>query len=177
MTFPLPEGTCRTVCRPARKTPRLIRLNDAVRLAKAAVDNGEKPCEVSAAIYRALQCRPCGPALDDVITGRDLLVDSWRGVRAALATVLRLVGLGTLADQLEDDEQPETGEPIDPEQIPSGSFWGRLWRRFIWIVRLVAFLQAIGELVSALLLYNRRLAEFLNALADYLRCLESENAQ
>lgn len=177
MTFPLPTGVCRPVCRPNRKEPRLIRLKDAVRLAKAAVDNGDGACEVTTAIFRALGCRPCERQLQEMVEGRDLLIQAWRQVREKLATVLRLVGLGTLADQLVDDEEPSTGEPIDPENIPSGSFWGRLWRRFLWIVRLVAFLQAIGELVTALLEYNRRLAQFLNAFQDYLACLESTNAQ
>lgn len=177
MTFPLPTGVCRPVCRPNRKEPRLIRLKDAVRLAKAAVDNGDDPCDVSKAVFLALRCRPCERELQDLVEGRDLLIQAWRQVREKLATILRLVGLGTFADQLVEDEEPSTGEPINPENIPSGSFWGRLWRRFLWIVRLVAFLQAIGELVTALLLYNQRLAQFLNALADYLTCLESTNAQ
>lgn len=54
MTFPLPQGICRKVCRPTRVPPRVIRASEVFRIARAAKRNGESPCSILASAYRAL---------------------------------------------------------------------------------------------------------------------------
>ncbi len=54
MTFPLPQGICRKVCRPVRDPPRVVRANEVFRIARAAARNGEFPCAILSAAYQAV---------------------------------------------------------------------------------------------------------------------------
>ena len=60
MTFPLPEGTRRTVYRPDRTPNRVTSAGDAARMVRAALRNGYTPEEVCEAIAKAGQitCKP-----------------------------------------------------------------------------------------------------------------------
>lgn len=54
MTFPLPQGLCRKVCRPVRHPPRVIRAAEVFRMARAAKRNGEGPCTILSSAYKAV---------------------------------------------------------------------------------------------------------------------------
>lgn len=54
MTFPLPQGVCRKVCRPVRRPARVIRAAEVFRIARAAKRNGEGPCTILSSAYRAV---------------------------------------------------------------------------------------------------------------------------
>lgn len=54
MTFPLPQGVCRKVCRPTRSPPRVIRASEVFRISRAAKRNGEGPCTILSSAYRAV---------------------------------------------------------------------------------------------------------------------------
>lgn len=57
MSFPLPRGSCRTVCRPAREN-QYANTQFAVRAAVAAVARGANACDVSRAVADAVSCSP-----------------------------------------------------------------------------------------------------------------------
>jgi len=91
MTFPLPQGVCRKVCRPVRRPARVIRAAEVYRIARAAKRNGEAPCTILSSAYRATPELGYPASLDAASMA---LVDAAQKVNELTAEVLAdLVGL------------------------------------------------------------------------------------
>ena len=86
MTFPLPQGVCRKVCRPTRNPPRIIRASEVFRIARAEKRNGEGPCTILSSAYRAV------PELDypaKLTAAADALDQAYAEVFEAAGTVAK----------------------------------------------------------------------------------------
>ena len=73
MSFPLPQGVCRKVCRPVRIPPRIVKPVDVIRMAKAAVRHGTQPCELTRMVANAVDCKLCDKEIQDVDLGLQYL--------------------------------------------------------------------------------------------------------
>lgn len=66
MTFPLPTGTCREVCRPARIN-RFSQKDVVIRMAIAAVKRGNDPCDIAVGVANAVECPLSTPCTQEAL--------------------------------------------------------------------------------------------------------------
>lgn len=158
MTFPLPDGICREVCRPPRSMPRLMNAKDAIRMAKAAVRNGEDACQVARGVSLAVGCT-CDKEVQDVADGRHILdkaIDEFR------------IAVGKLAEQL----GLEAGKLKGQIDQPTDSLTRRLLRR------LSAFISAYEIIKAMIRVYNagdeleKAFVVFMNDVQRLLLCVQ-----
>lgn len=156
MSFPLPDGICRPVCRPKRKFPRRFTKKDVARVALAAVENGEDSCAVLAAVKEVVACpsSDCGAEWADFDAGVQAAEEDLQALLDALKNLLEALGLPRAApDELKD---PET-----------------IAQRLLRIVRNLVLIYDIGRAISdvivavgALSVTVARLVEAARSLAD-----------
>ena len=131
MKFPLPSG-CRKVCRPVRNPPRLSRLEVCVRMAIAAMKNGEDPCAISSTIAVAVGCQPCQAESEALSISVGQLEDSVGMLFDALVALADLFGL-----------KRGSGIPDDP------SWWEIIFEFFKTISKIVMVVEAIAGVLEA----------------------------
>jgi len=155
--FPLPDGYCRNVCRPNRKFPRRFKLSDAVRIAVAAVENGEDACVLARAVRAAVGCtnEKCAEAWLDFDNGVQAAEEDLAAVSDAVMELLEALGL-------------------PPEEDKVETIARRLLRILRSLILVYEIANAIANLiiaVGALALTVRRLIESARGLAN---CIGSE---
>lgn len=156
--FPLPDGICRTVCRPNRSEQRTVTTKAAVRFARAAVTHGADPCDVVKAIRNAIGAKcNCEQQQEEVIQGLDVLADGWDDLWEALLWLVKaLVGI-------------ESWEEFD--KLSKVKWWQILWSRlkFLWSIKKVA--DALWDVIDAIRNLRQQEMAFRNAVADLIVCL------
>lgn len=146
MTFPLQPG-CRKVCHPARNPPRVVRRQDVMRFARAAVKHGEDPCNLSKAIRRALGCC-CDDVLASIDSGIQAIKEDWDRILEIVGGIGELLGIVI--------ELPKVGKPL-----PNGvavtfepgivAILKRLWtglRAGVVVAALLELLYAVGDMLN-----------------------------
>ncbi len=157
MPFPLPDGICRTVCRPNRKFPRQFTLKDAVRIAVATVENGVEPCQLIIEIRKAVGCEDeCANEFADFDAGVQAAEEDLSGLQDAIKQLLEALGI------------PQ-GEPDikDPETIVQRLV--RLLRNIVLLYDIASALLNLISAVGSLATTVSRLVESARSLADCLR--------
>ena len=165
MTFPLPQGVCRRVCRPVRDPPRLSGWREACRFARAAVRHGDDPCFVAAEVAKAVGCSldGCGEELEAVIKASAVAGARWADV------VLALLGLIEALSGL-------TLTPSPPGQLPDpGSWWQRFLRFLRRIVRPLEIADALWQLVQAVDAFEAAFYDLQRAIAALKKCTEAKS--
>lgn len=154
MTYPLPIGVCRTVCR-TKTAPMDAQV--VARMAKSAVKNGDDPCLVVELVRIATGCRgECTEEAQNVEVGLDALREAVDELESALLDLLRALNL----------KGPPSNDPLSKESL--------LER----ILKYLKFLSSLKKLVSAILdvwdAYSRFLMvfrQFIDDVAALIRCL------
>jgi len=121
MSFPLPSGYCREVCRPVRE-PRYSKLDVIIRMANAAVRRGTAgPCEIVDAVAQAVGCAtdPCAAEREELVRQAE------RTVEAVWAVIEAAEDLGIKVNIRRGSYLP------DPEQDPG------LWDQFLDAISLL----------------------------------------
>lgn len=163
MTFPLPQGTCRKVCRPVRVPPRLSGWKEAVRFARAAVRHGDDPCFVVSRVAIAVGCDicGCGEELEAVIKASQVAGARWADVVAALLGLIEALSGLTLT--------PKPGGQVpDP-----GTWWQRFLRLLRRIIRPAEVVSAILELVQAVDEFEAAFYDLQKAITALQKCKEA----
>jgi hypothetical protein len=160
MSFPLPSGVCRRVCRPVRSPPRLTGWREAVRFAKAAVKNGDDPCFVASQVAIAVGCDicGCGEEMLAVEKASDAAGLAWADVRFALYGLIEALSGLDLRDQ-------PPGQIPDPE-----SWWKRFLRLLRRLIRPAEFLDALWAFVSAVDAFDQAFYSLQVAIAALEKC-------
>lgn len=161
MTFPLPQGLCRRVCRPVRVPPRLSGWKEAVRFARAAVRHGDDPCFVASQVAIAVGCDicGCGEELEAVIKASDNAGLKWADV---------LIGLYGLVEAL-------SGIRLGGGQLPDpGTWWDRFLRFLRRVIRPAEIIGALWELVSAVDAFEAAFYDLQRAIDALQKCKEGK---
>lgn len=161
MTFPLPTGICRKVCRPPRNPPRRTDTDDVVRMARAAVRNGADPCELAGVVRRELGCACSDEALS-VQQGLEAIAEDRDALRAAFEELL--IALGILAKGSIPQAPPPPGDPV----------WRQWLRRIRALLRWAEVAGALYNLWEAVAEFSRVLDTFVDDVARLLRCIAGE---
>jgi hypothetical protein len=157
MTFPLPTGICRKVCRPVRPTPRVTRTPDVVRMALAAVKHGALPCEVSGAVRVAVGCELC---IDEI----NRILETWDALQEVIFDIMEL--LRRLKDEFD----------IIPG-LPSEGIKRWVWlliRRLNLFARLYRFATIVFELIDTLGVLFKILSMLLDDVKAFLDCAKRQ---
>lgn len=155
MTFPLPNGVCREVCRPQRLPPRRTKVNDALRMSRAAIRNGGDGCELLAGILAITDCEICQDEQRELAEARTVLSEGWNDVMAARAAVLESLG-------------------IDPERETLGRI-RRLVRALRFLFTLMRFARAVDDLLLQISRLNRAMPGIQSAITELFQCLGAKN--
>lgn len=134
---------CRVVCRKNRTEPRITKIADVVRMAKAAVKNGDAPCAITRAVGSAIGCtRSCE---DDAEKVANLLADTDAAIDEVLDALLEFARImsGGALDVYEEAMDAAIGD----EDISARDRIARAFRR---ITRRVGFLFSIADVYQAL---------------------------
>lgn len=164
MSFPLPQGVCRQVCRPVRFPPRLTGWKEAVRFAKAAVKNGDEPCFVAEQVAKAVGCElsACGKEVDAVIAAGKIASASWADVLTALLGLIEAITGLTLT-------LGPGGQIPEPE-----GWWPRFLRLLRRIIRPAEFIDALLTLVQAIDDFDEAFYDLRGALDALEKCKEGQ---
>lgn len=163
MSFPLPDGICRPVCRPKRSTPRLVGPKDAARFAKAAVENGYECREVMKEVKKAIPCAACEKEIQDVDQGLQVLGEDAEAVVSAILNLLEAVGIPTKG----------TPEP-DDKTIPETPWWKRLLRAVNVVTRVSEIVEAILTLYHAVNSLAATITQVVEAVRSLMQCCGGE---
>ena len=160
MSFPLPQGQCRQVCRPVRFPPRVSTWREAVRFAKAAVRNGDEPCFVAAEVAKAVGCDVCGCGAEiaAVIAASKKAGGAWADV------VLALLGLIEAISGLSLGGGGQVPEP--------DTWWQRFLRLLRRIIRPAEFVDALYSLVQAVDTFEQEFYALQEAVKALEECKE-----
>lgn len=161
--FPLPNGYCRKVCRPARATPRQMSPKDVGRLARATAQNGYDPCFILAEVKKQLGCdeQDCSALIDAVDAGLQALEEDAQKVLQAILDVLTSLGLP------KGEPPPEKGEPPTP-------WWRRLLRQLNIARKLYELVDAIVELWEAVNDLNETIARLIADVRGLMQCCKGK---
>lgn len=165
MSFPLPSGICRKVCRPVRVPPRLSGWKEAVRFAKAAVRHGDDPCFVASQVAKAVGCDicGCGKEIEEVIEASRRAGSAWVDVLTALYGLIEALSGLTLV-------------PGPGGQIPEpGTWWTRFLRLLKRIIRPAEFVGALLELVQAVDNFEAAFYALQRAIEALRKCKEGQH--
>lgn len=158
MTFPLPNGYCRSVCRPKRVSPRLVTIREVVRFARTAVKNGDRPCDIVSGVADAVGC-DCKESAQMVADGIPVLREAQEELISRMVDLANTLGFG-LFDLKDAIPRPQDG------------LLRRLWRRlsvFLLVKDIVEQMYAVfvaGQAFFAIL------DSWITAVSDLLTCLE-----
>lgn len=173
MTFPLPVGVCRKVCRPVRDPPRVVRVSAVVRMARAAVKHGAEPCEVVREVLQEVGCELCKEHIEGVRDGIEALVEAIADFLKALYDLIDAL-LGIRVQQL---------PPAEGDAVRIRTFWEKLLlllRRALIVFRIKEAADALFELIDAWARLNEVLAQFMieaNALANCVEGFSDEQRE
>jgi hypothetical protein len=161
MTFPLPRGICRKVCRPVRAN-MFARTEVVVRMATAAVRRGEDACELVSRVAVAVNCAPNPCEIEAEALSISLALAEDAAGRAIDA-----------ARELADEFSWSRGQGLRPED--DTSWWDELLARLNLIARIIRITIAVFDLLEAFL-------DFLDATylswrdaRALVRCIQSRN--
>lgn len=154
MTYPLPIGVCRTVCR-TKTAPMDAQV--VARMAKSAVKNGDDPCLVVELVRIATGCNDsCREEAANVELGLEALKEAVDELEKAIIDLLRALNL----------KGAPTDDPLSKESL--------LER----IIKYIKFASSLKKLVTAILdvwdAYSKFVStfrQFIDDVAALIRCL------
>lgn len=157
MTFPLPDGICRKVCRPKRAVPRQMVPKDVARLALATVKNGWTPCEVLDAVRAVINCPRCEEEIRAVDEGLQALEEDAKALLEAILELLESLGIPT------KEKPPEKGEPEPP-------WWRRLLRALNIATKVRDFVQAVIGIYETVAALNETISRLIADIRELMQC-------
>jgi len=159
--FPLPEGICRKVCRPVRRTPRVTKPGDVARMATAAVRHGASECAVLGAVYAALEGAGQAGHVLMVEEGLDELQEAVDELDGALFAILEdILGIKiTSTGQIPDDE----------------TIFEKFLRRIKQIMRVKAIAEDLIEVVKKWVALRVVMKELQRNIGLLLECLRGRD--
>lgn len=156
VSFPLPDGTCRRVCRPNRAVPRQINPKDVARLALAAVKNGYKDCEVMDAVRGVVKCSKCREKIEAVDEGLQALEEDARELLSAILELLGALGI------------PTKGE--EPEKGKTEAWWKKLLKAINLATKIRDFVEAVLKIYEGLLALNETVTRLIADVRELMKC-------
>lgn len=162
--FPLPNGYCRRVCRPARPEPRVVNTSAAIRFAKAAVKHGAEPCDLVKEIKRALNAScQCIKEQDAVIDGLEAIKETWDELWSDLLTlVCALFGI-------------KSWEQFD--KLSKAKWWEIIWSRLKFILSIKKAADALWDVIDRIKTLYRQYEAFREAVIELIECLNGQSNQ
>jgi len=163
MTFPLPNGYCREVCRPARE-PRYSKVDAVVRLAVAAVRRGTAaPCVIAEAVAQAIGCvpDPCGAEREELVRQADKTAEAAQAVIDAAAEL----GIKVNIDRGTYVPSPET----DP------TWWDNFVNAISLLWRWAEIIYNVYQLLLAIWDFLDQFAILLQDIVTLEQCLSRGN--
>lgn len=157
MTFPLPGGICRKVCRPQRSTPRQMEPKDVARLALATIKNGWTPCEVMEAVRARIQCATCEAEIQSVDAGFQALEEDAKALLEAILELLESLGIPA------KEKPPEKGDPEPP-------WWRRLLRALNLAAKVREFVVAVIGIYEAVVELNQTISQLIADVRELMQC-------
>lgn len=161
MTFPLPQGICRKVCRPVRSPPRQMEPKDVARLALATVKNGYSQCDVLDAVRAVISCPKCQAAIDAVDTGLQALEEDFARLLEAILALLESLGI------------PAKTEPGDKWETEP--WWRRLLRMLNLAAKVREFVLAVLEVYYAVKALNQTIQTLITDIRELMKCCSGGN--
>jgi len=159
MTFPLPTGICRKVCRPARPRPRVTRTPDVVRMALAAVKHGALPCDIAREVRKAVNCKVCSDQIAEIIVYLeefDLLAAGWQLLWEQIKKEL-----------FELELEPELNIILRVLRM--------IWRRLTAVIRLAKLIMLMFDAMELNDRLSRVLGNLRVAARKLIDCLREES--
>jgi hypothetical protein len=160
MTFPLPGGICRQVCRPKRSPPRQMEPRDVARLALATVKNGYSQCDVLDAVRAVISCPKCKAAIDAVDTGLQALEEDFARLLEAILALLGSMGI------------PKRTLPGD--KYETEIWWRRLLRMINLVVKVREFVAAVLEVYEAVKALNQTIRVLIADIRELMKCCSGD---
>jgi len=156
MTFPLPGGICRQVCRPKRSPPRQMEPRDVARLALATVKNGYSQCDVMDAVRAVISCPKCQAAIDAVDLGLQVLEEDFKRLLEAILALLESLGI------------PARTQPGDKWETEP--WWRRLLRMINLAAKVWEFVNAVLEVYYAVQALNQTIRVLIQDIRELMKC-------
>ncbi len=158
MSFPLPRGVCRPVCRP-RRANAFTRTEVVTRMALAAVRRGEDACAIVDSVANAVGCSPIACEVEA------------ESFSIALALVEEAAGRALdAAIDLADEFSWRRGAALRPEG--ESSWWADLLAQLNLAARIIRITIAVYALLEAMFDFlDRSFIAFRDGRA-LLACLE-----
>jgi len=161
MTFPLPGGVCRQVCRPKRSPPRQMEPKDVARLALATVKNGYSSCDVLDAVRAVISCPKCQAAIDAVDNGLQALMEDSARLLEALYALVESLGI---------PKKILPGDKYETEE-----WWRRLLRMINLVTKVRDFVEAVLEVYEAVLALNQTIRVLIADIRELMKCCSGDN--
>ena len=158
MKFPLPQGYCRSVCRPIR-AGRYSQLDVVVRMAMAAVRRGWEPCEIARAVRSAVGCseNQCEQELYRVEVQLDSLLEAAEKMIKELDILATIFRMNAAARG----------------QRPTESGWEVIWENILAVFKIWDIIIGVYDLLEACWNFLDQFAMFVDELRNLKDCLSS----